>query len=123
MFALRDKNTTQSVNALSLSFNDPSALFRHEVAFVFGQMRNEVSIDCLVKVLKNDKEPMVRHEAAEALGSIATDYCKLVLEEFKADDDTVVRESCEVGVDMIEYENGNQMAFLNVDGGDRQLEK
>lgn len=47
---------------------------------------------------------MVRHEAAEALGSIATPEVLEVLEGFKKDEETVVRESCEVALDMYEYE-------------------
>lgn len=47
---------------------------------------------------------MVRHEAAEALGSIATEECLPVLKEFAEDDSVprVVKESCEVALDMVE---------------------
>lgn len=46
---------------------------------------------------------MVRHEAAEALGGIATDDCLPVLEEMAKDSSVprVVRESCEVALDMV----------------------
>ena len=41
----------------------------------------------LAAVLENTAEhPMVRHEAAEALGSIATDECLPVLERFLKDE-------------------------------------
>ena len=47
-----------------------SALFRHEVAYVLGQMQQPSAIPHLSEVLANSKEhDMVRHEAAEALGS------------------------------------------------------
>jgi deoxyhypusine monooxygenase len=46
---------------------------------------------------------MVRHEAAEALGGIATDECFPILQEFakRMDVPRVVRESCEVALDMV----------------------
>lgn len=45
---------------------------------------------------------MVRHEAAEALGSIATDECLPILVEMAKAPGVprVVRESCEVALDM-----------------------
>lgn len=48
---------------------------------------------------------MVRHEAAEALGGIATDECLPVLKEFsqRSDVPSVVRESCEVALDMVSF--------------------
>jgi deoxyhypusine monooxygenase len=42
------------------------------VAYVLGQLRDKASADALVCTLKDvTEDPMVRHEAAEALGSIA----------------------------------------------------
>lgn len=43
-----------------------------QVAYVLGQLQNKAASDALSTVLKDVCEhPMVRHEAAEALGSIA----------------------------------------------------
>lgn len=43
-----------------------------QVAYVLGQLRDKASIDALINTLKDVTEhPMVRHEAAEALGAIA----------------------------------------------------
>lgn len=47
---------------------------------------------------------MVRHECAEALGSIATDECYPVLKKYSQDKERVVRESCLVALDMWEHE-------------------
>lgn len=61
-------------------FKASSALFRHEVAFIFGQMQDERSVPFLKQTLEDTNEhEMVRHEAAEALGSIATDECTEIL--------------------------------------------
>ena len=46
---------------------------------------------------------MVRHEAAEALGAIGSPECQAVLKTFKDDIDQVVRESCEVALDIADY--------------------
>ena len=45
---------------------------------------------------------MVRHECAEALGSIGNEDCVPLLNKFLADEERVVSESCMVGIDMME---------------------
>lgn len=43
-----------------------------QVAYVLGQLQNKAASAALSSILRNASEhPMVRHEAAEALGSIA----------------------------------------------------
>ncbi|KAF9284369.1 deoxyhypusine hydroxylase [Mortierella antarctica] len=114
MFALRNQCTTESVLALADGFDDPSALFRHEIAYVFGQMQHPAAVPSLVKVLgKLDEANMVRHEAAEALGSIATPEVYPVLEHFKNDHERVVRESCVVALDMFAYENSGELQYAD----------
>ncbi|KAM0788018.1 hypothetical protein ACM66B_006217 [Microbotryomycetes sp. NB124-2] len=117
MFALRNDGGKEAVLALATGFEDESALFRHEIAYVFGQLSSPHSVPSLVDVLRRDhEEEMVRHEAAEALGGIATDDCLPVLQEFarNADAPRVVRESCEVALDMFEYERSNEFVPLPV---------
>jgi deoxyhypusine monooxygenase len=55
MFTLRDMNTDASAVALLQGFNDSSALFRHEVAYILGQMQRSVTAQGLSEVLKNNK--------------------------------------------------------------------
>ena len=50
MFSLRNINTDASSLALCSGFKDTSALFRHEVAYVLGQMCKKVTIPALTKV-------------------------------------------------------------------------
>lgn len=115
MFRLRDIATTEAVLALATGFDDPSALFRHEIAYVFGQLCSPDSVPALVKVLSNEKEEgMVRHEAAEALGSIATDDVLPILTKYAKDDERVVRESAIVALDMYEFENSDQVDYTVV---------
>ena len=83
---------------------------RHEIAFILGQLADPHSIPALVEVLKRENEaPMVRHEAAEALGGIPSDGSDggtvlQLLREWAAKHDApdVVRDSCVVAVDMWE---------------------
>ncbi|GAA5852684.1 hypothetical protein JCM9279_004953 [Rhodotorula babjevae] len=115
MFALRNVGDREAVLALARGFEDDSALFRHEIAFVFGQLSSEHSVPALIDVLRRPhEEDMVRHEAAEALGGIATDECLPVLREFAASDEVprVVRESCVVALDMYEYERSGEFVPL-----------
>lgn len=115
MFRLRDLGTDEACLALASGFEDPSALFKHEIAYVFGQLCNPVTVPSLIKVLKDEREAgMVRHEAAEALGAIATEECLPVLQSFRNDKDQVVRDSAIVALDMYEYENSNELEYATI---------
>lgn len=104
MFSLRDMNTDESSLALVAGFRDESSLFRHEVAYVLGQMQRFVTVEGLAEVLKNEQEHrMVRHEAAEALGAIGGSKVEELLEVYRNDIEDVVKESCVVALDTIEY--------------------
>lgn len=91
-----------------------SALFRHEVAYVLGQIQSPLSVSALVENLKDENENnMVRHECAETLGSIGTTECVKVLEVYLKDKEPVVRESCEVALDITDYENNNEFQYAD----------
>lgn len=112
MFALRNIGDREAVLALADGFADSSALFRHEIAYIFGQLSSPHSVPSLLTVLKDEQESdMVRHEAAEALGSIATDDVLPVLREYAQKGPRVVRESCVVALDMYEYENSGELHY------------
>jgi len=104
MFSLRDINTDESALAICKGFDDSSALFRHEIAYVLGQLMRRVTVPALSVVLRNLTEHrMVRHEAAEALGAIGTPDAETVLQEFAHDEELVVNESCAVALDTVQY--------------------
>jgi len=116
MFGLRNIGTPAAVDALASGFSDDSALFKHEIAFVFGQMLSVHSVPALLRVLKNSQESdMVRHEAAEALGGIATPEVLPHLREWMTREDAplVVRQSCEIAIDMWEHENSGEFQYAN----------
>lgn len=104
LFSLRNINTAEAVLAVCDALNTGSDLFRHEVAFVLGQMEHPASVPALVKALQDTSQhAMVRHEAAEALGSIASPEVMQLLQQFRADSVVAVRESCDVACSMNEY--------------------
>ena len=135
MFALRDlasppdlTTAVPAVKALATGFSDSSALFRHEVAFVFGQLSHPASIPSLKSTLSNkNEESMVRHEAAEALGSLGDeDGVEDFLREFLDDSEQVVRESVVVALDMAEFEKNGEREYailLEEDDGFSPLAK
>lgn len=123
MFALRDlasppdlPTAVPAVHALARGFKDPSALFRHEIAFVFGQLSHPASIPSLVETLSDSKEAsMVRHEAAEALGSLGEeDGVEDILKKFVNDPEQVVRDSIIVALDMAEFERSGEMEYATI---------
>lgn len=120
MFGLRDlasppdlPTAVDAVNALAKGLKDPSALFRHEVAFVFGQLCHPASIPSLTASLSDLSEVgMVRHEAAEALGSLGDEEgVEETLKKFLNDPDQVVRDSVIVALDMAEFEKNGETQY------------
>lgn len=126
MFGLRDlasppdlPTAVPAVRALAKGLKDPSALFRHEIAFVFGQLSHPASILALTEALSDLQEAsMVRHEAAEALGSLGEeDGVEDILKRFLDDKEQVVRESVVVALDMAEFEKGGEVEYALIPEG------
>ena len=114
MFSLRNHGGTDAVLSLVTGFQESSALFKHELAYILGQMRQEAAVESLKDRLSDLQEnAMVRHECAEALGSIATPECLEILQEFCHDKERVVRESCEVALDMYRHEHSTAFQYAN----------
>jgi deoxyhypusine monooxygenase len=101
------EQTEPAIAAIAAAFASPSALLKHELAYCLGQTRHEAAVPYLQNVLKDRTEdPMCRHEAAEALGALG-DAGSLALLRQKRDDtgeEVVVRETCEIAIDRIEWE-------------------
>ncbi|XP_049377690.1 deoxyhypusine hydroxylase-B [Solanum stenotomum] len=114
LFALRNNGGEEAISAIIASLGSKSALLRHEVAYVLGQLQNKRASDALSMTLKDVNEhPMVRHEAAEALGSIADAECLALLVDFAKDPEPIVSQSCEVALSMLEFEkSGKSFEFL-----------
>ncbi|KAK9684921.1 hypothetical protein RND81_10G242700 [Saponaria officinalis] len=103
------RSVKQSYTRPSLFELDDLLFFVSRVVYVLGQMQNNVASSALIRVLKDVAElPMVRHEAAEALGSIADEGSIALLEEFAKDPEPIVSQSCEVALSMLEFEKSGK---------------
>ncbi|PVU96174.1 hypothetical protein BB561_001346 [Smittium simulii] len=114
MFRLRDIGTDEAVRVLSTALltDKTSALFRHEIGFIFGELQHPLSVPALQQALADTQEaPMVRHEAAEALGSIASVDIIDILESYLQDEADVIRESCVVALDMYNHQNSDEFQY------------
>ncbi|KAH9411181.1 hypothetical protein HK407_07g11730 [Ordospora pajunii] len=112
MFFLRDLGSADAVHALGEAMNDCSALFKHEISFVFGQMRNKESIPYLVEKMNDANEHgMVRHECAEALGAIGNSVALEALVKHIEDPCDILRESVEVAVDIHNYITSDELEY------------
>ena len=83
-----------------------SALLKHEICYVLGQLRedddNEIARKALFECLEDPNEhAMVRHEAAEAIGSRGGRGAEALLRKYLSCEDRIVSESCEVALDML----------------------
>eukprot|EP00249_Psilotum_nudum_P013840 c24542_g1_i1 orf=354-1322(-) len=114
LFALRNQGAEEATGAIIAALRAGSALLRHEVAYVLGQLQDKVAKDALAETLKDlNEHPMVRHEAAEALGSIADNDSIALLRQFRKDKELIVSQSCEVALSMLEFEqNGKAFEYL-----------
>ena len=108
VFSLRNINSSESIDALSQGFKSQSALLRHEIAYVMGQMQNNHALPILEDVLSDENEHvMVRHEAAEALGAIGDIKAKNTLEMYLNHNLPEISESCEVALDLLSHHNSD----------------
>lgn len=105
-----------------------SALLRHELAYVLGQIGSTHAVPVLERTLEDieGQEEMVRHEAAEALaaiGNLSDETIELLQRFAKAggrggtDDGRVVRETCEIALAKIAW-NQSQEAKESQESGE-----
>eukprot|EP00898_Chlorokybus_atmophyticus_P002251 jgi/Chlat1/3026/Chrsp201S03278 len=115
MFALRNRGGEDAASAIAAAFGCKSALLRHEVAYVLGQLQHPCVVPTLARVLSDQEEhPMVRHEAAEALGSIADASCIALLQQFQRDPEPIVSESCDVALDILQHEMSGGFEYADL---------
>jgi len=98
---------SQSIAAIAAAFPFASALLGHELAYVLGQTKNVLAIPYLKdRLLDLEEDKIVRHEAAEALGAIGDLSVLELLRGLRlSDKEIVVRETCEIAVDRLEWEH------------------
>lgn len=114
LFALRGIGGEKSVEALAAAFSSNSALLKHEIAYVMGQMQDNHAVPYLIERLEDINEDlMVRHEAAEALGAIGDRTALTTLEKFVNDPEPVISESCEVALDLLEWVASKRLEYTD----------
>ena len=113
LFALRDAVRDDGpaavlalCDALKATFGTHTdALLKHEVAFVLGQLEHPSSVPALLASMRDEGEhPMVRHEAAEALGALGDPSVMGELREMLSHPVDILRESCVVALHMYDRE-------------------
>lgn len=99
--------TVPAIEAIAAALTSPSALLKHELAYCLGQSGKEEAVPFLRNVIEDRQEDaMCRHEAAEAIAALG-DKTSLQLLKERRDDPTeeeVVRETCEIAVESIEWQ-------------------
>lgn len=103
--------TLPAIQAIAAAFASPSALLKHELAYCLGQTRNADAVSFLQVVVKDPAEDaMCRHEAAEALGALGDRGSLGILQKLRDDakELDVIRETCDLAVDRILWENSEQ---------------
>ncbi|OBZ68712.1 Deoxyhypusine hydroxylase [Grifola frondosa] len=120
LFTLKAFKNDDAVNIISKGFADESALLKHELAYCLGQMKNKSALPILESVLSNEKEnPMVRHEVAaesslflcvggRGLGCHLFPTSIAILKQYASDPERSVRETCEIALDKIEWDNSEE---------------
>ena len=112
LFSLRNIGGKEAVDALAAAFESDSALLKHEIAYVMGQMQDSSAVPHLIDRLADmNEDVMVRHEAAEALGAIGDRVAMATLEEYVNDESVVVAESCEVAIDLLDYVSSKRLDY------------
>ncbi|XP_002742461.2 deoxyhypusine hydroxylase-like [Saccoglossus kowalevskii] len=109
MSTLRDIGGKEAIDSLLTCLDDPSALLKHEAVFCIGQIQDPYAIPYLINVLEDtSQEPIVRHEAAEALGAIGSKEVLNILEKYRFDPVIEIAETCQLALARINWLNTNK---------------
>ncbi len=78
-------------------------VIRTRAICILADLADEDSVYHISNVLKNDKDPLVRHEAAIALGVIGSESARGALDKALDDESEEVRESANIALANIDY--------------------
>jgi len=102
---LATQGNTAAVEAIAAAFISDSALLKHELAYCLGQSKQSSAAAPLQAVLQDEAEdPMVRHEAGEALGALGHTPSLELLRGYIGHKEEVISQTCELAVARIEWE-------------------
>ena len=102
---LATQGNIAAVEAIAAAFVSNSALLKHELAYCLGQSKQFSAAAPLQTVLRDETEdPMVRHEAGEALGALGHTPSLELLRKYIGHKEEVISQTCELAVARIEWE-------------------
>eukprot|EP00918_Siedleckia_nematoides_P095336 GHVU01209319.1.p1 GENE.GHVU01209319.1~~GHVU01209319.1.p1 ORF type:complete len:336 (+),score=62.38 GHVU01209319.1:2532-3539(+) len=109
LFSARHHGGEGAARALMKGLDDKSVFLRHEIAYVLGQVGHHCCVPILKAKLEDvNEDPIVRHEAAEALGAIGAMGTLSLLEKYCGDESTPVRQTCELAVASLKEQSKQQ---------------
>jgi deoxyhypusine monooxygenase len=92
---------------------------RHELAYVIGQFQDAEACPTLEAILADETDDsMVRHEAAEALGTIGNVRSLGILKKFSQDEAPEVSETCALALRLVQYKQSTAVAEARDDDED-----
>ena len=105
LFSLKNLGGNGAIDQIGACFDDTSELLKHELAYCLGQMKSAYALEVLMKVLNDhQQEPVVRHEAAEAVGAIGLPDYEAYMERLEQEDPHVeVRETAHLAHQRIKF--------------------
>lgn len=119
-----DQHMQRAISIISNAFSDDSALLKHELAYVLGQLEDSRALPTLKRILEDGhQDAMVRHEAAEAMGAISDPSVLPVLEQYRNDSDVSVRETCELAISKISFDNSDEGRALKASKASAKLQQ
>jgi len=108
LFHLRTLGTPTAIHTICAAFHSTdSDLLLHELAYVLGQIGSTRALPHLYEVLHSKTKvytPIVRHEAAEAIGAIGQMESIEILEKYAdpaTEPEKCVYETCQIAVELI----------------------
>lgn len=112
LFYLRCLDTEEAALALQDCISNTSVLIDHEVAYILGQMKQPATIPFLFSLAENESNnPIVRHEAIEALGNFEQKDLIPRISIFLNDSSQIVSESAVLAIKKLEKSDLKKESF------------
>ena len=113
-FYLRTLGTIEAAEIIAKALNlSDTALMRHELAYILGQMQHREMCPVLSAILEDEEDDvLVRHESAEALGAIGDISSLEVLHKYRDHEAPEIAETCRIAIDLIEWKQSEEKKLI-----------
>ncbi|ELA42043.1 uncharacterized protein VICG_00890 [Vittaforma corneae ATCC 50505] len=109
LFYLRCLDTEEAALALQKCITNTSVLIDHEIAYILGQMKQSATIPFLFSLARNKNiNPIVKHEAIEALGNFEDQNLIPHIQPFLNDPISIISESAVLAISKLEEYKSNK---------------